>query len=221
MNGPDQLIAEALREIADQAAAPPRMAGTAWQAGRRRRRLNVVATSAAAIAGATAIAVMIPLALTGTPRAGGPGQGSGQGPATAAAPVRLRAPILFEQVASIGRTHCAAGTDQVPGNPPAGCVHLTGTGMTVTGVNSARVQRVKQHQYVVDLTLTRADSRLFAALSRNLAGQPRPHDEFAVISGGRALDLPRVDAPITGSHLQIFGFASRAQAEKLLRTAPR
>lgn len=220
MNGTDQLIAEALREIADQAATPPRMAGAAWQAGRR-RRLNVVATSAAAVAGATAIAVMFPLALTGSPRAGGPGHGSGQGPATATAPVRLRAPILFEQVASISHAHCAAGTDQVPGNPPAGCVHLTGTGMTVTGINSARVQRVKQHQYVVDLTLTRADSRLFAALSRNLAGQPRPHDEFAVISGGRALDLPQVEAPMTGSHLQIFGFTSRAQAEKLLRTVPR
>ena len=47
MSGPDSLIADALRGIADQAAAPRPMADAAWGAGRRRRRLGVMATSAA------------------------------------------------------------------------------------------------------------------------------------------------------------------------------
>jgi hypothetical protein len=218
VNGTGQLIAEGLREIADQAGPPPRMADAAWRAGRRRQRLSVLGVSAAGVAGATAIAVMIPLTLAGSPHAGGPGPGSAPGQATA--PVRLRAPILFEQVASVSRTPCAAGPGQVPGTPPAGCVHLTGTGMTITAVKSARIQRVRPYQYRVDLTLTRADSHLFGALTRDIAGLPSPHDEFAIISGGRAVDLPTVDAPISGGHLQVYGFTSRAQAQKLLRTTP-
>jgi hypothetical protein len=215
VNGTDQLIAEALRDIADQAAPPPRMADTAWRAGRHRQRRSVLAASVAGVAGAAAIAVAIPLTLAGSPHAGGPGPGSAPGP------VRLRTPILFEQVASVSRTPCAAGPGQVPGIPPDGCVHLTGTGMTITSLKSARVQRVRAHQYGIYLTLTRADAHLFAALTRNVAGLPSPHNELAIISGGHAVEVPTIQAPFTANgHLQIYGFTSRAQAQKLLRTVP-
>jgi hypothetical protein len=49
---------------------------------------------------------------------------------------------------------------------------------------------------------------------------PHPHNEFAIISGRRAITVPTVDAPITAGHLQILGFSSRAQAQNLLRTVP-
>jgi hypothetical protein len=216
VNETGQLIADGLGEIADQAGPPPRTAAAAWRAGRRRQRLGVLGLSAAGVAGATAIAVVIPLALAGSPHAGGPGPAPGQ--ATA---LRLRTPMLFEQVASVSRTPCAAGPDQVPGVPPNGCVHLTGTGMTITSLRSARVQRVRAHQYGIYLTLTRADAHLFAALTRNVAGLPSPHNELAIISGARAVELPTIQAPLTANgHLQIFTFTSRAQAQQLLRTVP-
>ena len=60
MNGPEPLIADALRDIAAEAPAPGAMADAAWQAGRR-RRLSRVSVVASAGAGALAAAIALPL----------------------------------------------------------------------------------------------------------------------------------------------------------------
>ena len=219
MNESDAIIADALRDLAEQAAAPPRMADAAWLAGQRRRRLSVVATSAAAASGAIAIAVVLSLAL-----AGGPGSprheadGSAHGP-SAAGRVSLRSPIQFEQVASIRDKPCSAGADRMPETNPAACVHLTGTGMTITDVKSARVQRSTAGGYELDIRLTSADSRVFAALTRELAGLRSPHNQFAIIADGRVLARPAVEAAFRVGLVQIE-VATRALAEHLLRHLP-
>jgi hypothetical protein len=218
VNEPGELIADALREIADQAAAPRPMADAAWRAGHRRRHLSVIATSAAVAAAAITIAVVVSLATAG------PGQPSAHrhgGSSIAAnsgsrALVRLHTPIQFEQVAWISDKRCAAGADQMPGTAPASCVHLTGTGMTITSVPSARVQRFVPGGYQLDLRLSPADSRVFAALTRELAGLHSPHNQFAVIADGRVLASPVVEAPITAGRVAISGFTSRAQAERIV-----
>jgi preprotein translocase subunit SecD len=63
----DQLITEALRDIAAEAAAPEPMADAAWRAGRR-RRLAVLGTSAASIVGAIALTLALVLPPTAAPR---------------------------------------------------------------------------------------------------------------------------------------------------------
>ena len=93
--------------------------------------------------------------------------------------------------------------------------------MTIARVESARVQRVPRGRYALDLRLTPAESRLFALLTRQLVGLHSPHNEFAVIVGGRVLALPKVEAPITFGRVQIIGFSGRAQAERLLKGLPR
>jgi hypothetical protein len=93
--------------------------------------------------------------------------------------------------------------------------------MTITWVESARVQRVPHGGYALDLRLTPADSHLFAVMTGQLARLRFPHNEFAVIAGGRALALPRVEAPIKAGQVQIMGFSSRAQVEHLLKGRPR
>ena len=221
MNESDALIADALRDLAEQAAAPPRMADAAWLAGQRRRRLSVVATSAAAASGAIAIAVVLSLALTGGP--GSPRHeagGSAHGP-SAAGRVSLRSPIQFEQVASIRDKPCSAGADRMPETNPAACVHLTGTGMTITDVKSARVQRSTAGGYELDIRLTSADSRVFAALTRELAGLRSPHNQFAIIADGRVLAKPTVEMPMTAGLVLVEGFTSRAQAESVIRVPSR
>ena len=78
MNEPGELIADALREIADQAAAPRPMADAAWRAGHRRRHLSVIATSAVIAAAAITIAVAGLLSTTAGPgRPGAHRQGGG------------------------------------------------------------------------------------------------------------------------------------------------
>jgi len=105
MNEPGELIADALREIADQAAAPRPMTDAAWRAGHRQQRLGVIATSAAVAAAAITIAVAVSLGTAAGPGPAGPGPAS-TGPVSApghgggsisanagtSAPVRLHTP---------------------------------------------------------------------------------------------------------------------------------
>ena len=229
MNEPGELIADALREIADQAAAPRPMTDAAWRAGHRQQRLGVIATSAAVAAAAITIAVAVSLGTAAGPGPAGPGPAS-TGPVSApghgggsisanagtSAPVRLHTPIQFEQVAWTSDKRCAAGAGEMPGTAPASCVHLTGTGMTITSVESAWVQQAPAGGYQLNMRLSPADSRVFAALTRELAGLRSPRNQFAVIAGGRVLAMPVVEAPITLSRVAVEGFTSRAQAERIV-----
>lgn len=63
MREADQLIADALRDIAAEAGLPGPVADAAWRAGRR-RRLAVLAASAASVAGAIVLALAVVLPLT-------------------------------------------------------------------------------------------------------------------------------------------------------------
>lgn len=73
MSDTDELIADALHDLAAQAAPVPPAADALWRAGQRRRRLSVLATSAAAgaIVGALVVALTWPtwaLATVAVPR---------------------------------------------------------------------------------------------------------------------------------------------------------
>ena len=214
MSGPQEMIADALREIAAQAGAPGPMADAAWRAGRRRR---LVALTASAVAGAAAIVaavLLLPLAAHGqlpSPPA------SQLGPA---APVSLRSPIRFQQVAAITGAPCPAGSGGLPGNllgsgAPA-CFHLTGAGMTVTALQSAQVVPSDTGGYLLEMVFTPAETGPFAALTRKVSGLPSPRDQVAIIIDGRVIDHPAVQGPVPGGSAQIAGFATRAQAESLL-----
>lgn len=215
MNRSEQLIADTLRDIAAEAPAPRPMADTAWHAGRRRRWGGLAAAGTAG-AGAIAAAIALPLAV-----AGSPGQSPGvlTGPTL---PVSLDSPVQFRQVASISGHACPPGSSGVPGPASqtaaaqAGCFHLTGTGMTVSTVRAAWVTRDNNGQYALNLRFRPADARQFAALTGKLAGQPTPRCQLAIIIGGRVVADPVVETPITAGQAQIPGFATHAQADRLL-----
>jgi preprotein translocase subunit SecD len=92
--------------------------------------------------------------------------------------------------------------------------------MTVTTVRSAQVTWSETGEYVLELDLTPAQASRFAALTRQLSGLPGPRDELAVVIGGRVIDHPAVMGTITGGQAPIHGFATRAQAERLLPRPP-
>jgi preprotein translocase subunit SecD len=81
----DQLIAEALRDIAAEAGPPGALADAAWRAGRR-RRLTALAASALAIAGAVALALALALPPAAAPRPASPAT-SAPGPAATQKPL--------------------------------------------------------------------------------------------------------------------------------------
>jgi preprotein translocase subunit SecD len=100
---------------------------------------------------------------------------------------------------------------RVNGGPE--CIRFTGTGMTVTRLQSARVQRAPGgHKYQIDIRLTSADARRFATLTRELAGQPSPRNRLAIVTNGYVLADPVVLAAITTGQAAITGFASQPQA---------
>jgi hypothetical protein len=216
VSGTDRLIADALRELEEQAAAPRQTAAAAWRAGRRRR---LAATAASAVGAAAAVAaavlLLLPLATGGGPvRPGHAGPGV---PAVApAAPISLRSPIEFRQVATIGSAPCAARSNALPGGNPPACFHLTGTGMTLTRIESEQVAKVGS-AYTLSFILSPADMGLFTALTGKLVGLPSPRDQLAIIIGGRVVAHPAVAAEVHGD-VEIAGLASHAQAEQLLQS---
>ena len=136
VSGPEEMIADALREIAAQAGAPRPMADAAWRAGRRRRLAALTASAVAGAAAIVAAVLLLPLAAHGQPPSRPPSQQE-------LAPVSLRSPIQFRQVAAISNASCPAGSRGLPGSLPGStapaCFYLTGTGMTVTALQSAQV----------------------------------------------------------------------------------
>jgi hypothetical protein len=214
VSGPEEMIADALREIAAEAGAPGPMADAAWRAGRR-RRLAALTASAVTAAAVLVAAVLLPLAAHGGPAHRQPSaSASQQGPA---APIRLRAPIQFRQVAAISPAACPAGSGRLPDSTAPACIYLTNTGLTVTTVRSAQVVRTGAGQYALHLVLTRAQTGPFAALTRKLSGLGlrSPRDQLAVIVAGRVITHPAVIGAITDGSPQIV-FATRAQAESVL-----
>ena len=213
MSGPEEMIADALREIAARAGAPGAMADAAWRAGRRRRLAALTASAVAGAAAIVAAVLLLPLAAHGQP----PSRPASQpGPA----PISLRSPIQFRQVAAISNASCPAGSAGLPGSPPGStapaCFYLTGTGMTVTALQSAQIVPSGTGSYVLDIIFTPAETGPLSALTQKVSGLPSPRDQVAIIIDGRVIDHPAVQSPIPGGNAQITGFATRAQAESLL-----
>jgi hypothetical protein len=212
VNGPEQMIADALRDIAAQAGTPGPMADAAWRAGRR-RRLAALTASAVAAAAVLVAAVLLPLAAHGSPARGQPPSTPASGPGPEVL-ISLRSPIQFRQVAAISDAPCPAGSAGLPDSAARACIYLTGTGMTVTTVQGAQVGPTGTGQYVVSLVLTPAQRGPFAALTRRLSGLRSPRDQLAVIVGGRVVAHPAVVGPITDGPQIVF--ATRAQVDSVL-----
>jgi hypothetical protein len=205
----DKLISGALREIAEQAVAPPPMADAAWQSGRR-RRLRVTAVSLAGAAGVVAAALLVPLAMAHGPTHIGH-------PASSAGRIRPHSPLQFRQVAGISSTPCKAGSGGLPGSLSPACFHLAGAGMTITRVRSAQLTEPKPGDYVIFISLAPADRHRFAALSEELVGLPAPHDQIAIVVGGQVIAHPAVTGVATSGFVQISGITSRSRAVTLIR----
>jgi hypothetical protein len=205
----DELIADALHDLAAQAPPAPSAADTLWRAGQRRHRLSVLATSAAA--GAIAGALVVALTVAGL------GLGHRGGPAAPAAPVWLRAPLVFAQVAAASRPPCGVHSAKVLAPNPPACLRLGGLRMTVSRIESARVKQFHGDD-LLEIRLTPADSRRFAKLTRELARLPSPHNVLATVIGGQIMDHPVVIRAVTTRWVGFTGFSNRAAAEFALRS---
>jgi hypothetical protein len=207
----DELITDALHDLAAQAVPAPQAADALWRAGQRRRRFSVLAASAAAgvIVGALVVAFTV----------GGLGLGHGGGPAAPApaAPVWLRSPLVFAQVAVTSRPPCPVHSAKVLASNPPACLRLGGFRMTVTRIESARVQQFHGDDLLA-IRFTPADSRRFATLTRELARLPSPHNELATVIGGRIVDHPVVISAVRTRWVQFTGFPNRAAVEFALRS---
>jgi hypothetical protein len=219
VSDPDELIGGALRDLAAQAVTVPPAADALWRAGQRRRRRNVVAISATA-PGAAAVAVVLAFTLGGGQGTPSGHAGSLGGATGATGHVVLSTPMQFKQVAQVSEGPCTAGAKPVPGSgTPSACVRFTRTGMTITRLESASVQRVpRSHQYQIDIRLTPADARRFATLTRELARQPIPRNQLAIVTNGYVLADPTVMGAITAGQAAIPGFVSKPQAQFFLAT---
>ena len=211
MSDTDELIADALHDLAAKAVPVPSAADALWRAGQRRRRVSVVAMSAAAgvIAGALVVALTV----------GSLGLGQRGGPAAPApaAPVWLRTPLVFAQVAAASRPPCAVHSAKVLASNPPACLRLGGSRMTVTSVESARVRQLHGAD-LLEVQLAPAAARHFATLTRELARLHSPRNELAIVIGGRILAHPVVIRAVTTRWVRITGFPNRAAAEYALRS---
>jgi hypothetical protein len=139
----------------------------------------------------------------------------------------LASPIQFRQVASVSHAPCPAHSGGLPGGTPPACFHLSGTGVTVTRVESLRVGKTAPgscssaaSRYSLSFILIPADTGAFAALTGKLALLPAPHDQLAIIINGRVVADPTVQTPIQRA-AEIACLPSRAVAEQLFQSLRR
>jgi len=202
MTGPDSLIADALRELAEQAAPPRLPAAAAWRSGRRRRR-----TAAA----------LVPLAT-----ANGPARPRHE----AVVPITLASPIQFRQVARIGSAPCPANSGGLPAEIPPRCIYLTGAVVTIRKVESLHLASrslggcMHTGGYMVYFVLVRANWAAVAALTGKLADLrgpgASPRNQMAIIVAGRLVSHGPVQGQFSSS-AQISCIPSRTQAEQLFQ----
>lgn len=216
-------IADALRDLAAQAVTVPPATNAIWRAGRRRRRRNMLAIAATA-PGAAAVAAVLAFTLGGGPGAPAGHGGSLGGATGATGPVALSTPIQFKQVAQVSKPPCTDGAKPVPGSgrAPSACIRFTGTGMAITRLESAHVQRAPGgHRYQIAIRLTPADARRFATLTRELADQHSPRNRLAIVTNGYVLADPVVLTATTAGQTAIPGIpgnATKPEAEFFLAT---
>ena len=210
MSDTDELLTDALHDLAAQAVPVPPAADALWRAGQRRRRLSVLATSAAA--GAVVGALVVALTVAGL----GPGHRGDPAASVPAAPVWLRAPLVFAQVAAASRPPCPVHSAKVLAPNPPACLRLGGFRMTVTSIQAARVKQLHGED-LLEIRLVPADSRQFETLTRELARLPSPHNVLATIIGGQIVDHPTVIRAVTTRWVGFVGFPNRAAAEFALR----
>ena len=215
MSDTDELIAGALRDLAEQAVTPPPAADALWRAGRCRRRLGAVATSAAAAVIALAVGLTVAVGGSGAGHRGVPRE-------PAAAPIGLSIPIVFRQVAAVGRPPCPTSVNPATGRAsgPPDCIRYTGTEMAITRIESVRVRQGSPGRYQMDIRMTPADARRFATLTRALAGLHSPRNRLAIVLNGDVLADRVVLTAITSGQVEIPppGFPSKPQAEFFMAT---
>jgi hypothetical protein len=225
VNRTDELIATALRDIAEEARDPQVLADVAWRTGRR-RRLTGLASAAAAMAAVIAIAVvLLPGHAVGSPGLSGPAPESG-GQGQAAAGVRLRFPLELRQLTAVSGKPCAQRSGGVPAGGITGvgtsgqCFWVDHTGMTITSVRSAAVRySTAVDGYVVSIGLRPSDAVQLGKLTTYIynayyeAGGPRA--DLAYIVGGQVYVNAMVSGPITNGELMI-ACRDHAAAERVL-----
>jgi hypothetical protein len=225
MNRTDELIATALRDIAEEASGPRPLADVAWRAGRRRRLAGIV-SAASTVAAAIAIAVvLLPGHAVGTPgatvRGLAPESSSRQHQQASG---RLRWPLELRQVTAVSDKPCPPHSAGLPGVSEPGlkaaseCFSLRRTELTITAVRSATVRlSATADQYEVVLGLARSDASRLGALTTAIVNTrpPWPGEELAFVVNGRVVSAPVVDGPITTGSLTI-NCATQASAEYLL-----
>jgi hypothetical protein len=225
VNRTDELIATALRDIAEEARDPQVRADAAWRAGRR-LRMTGMAAAAAAVAAAVAIAVvLLPGHAAGSAGGTGPGPESG-GQGRAATTVQLRSPLELRQVTAISGKPCPPHSAGVPASGITGvvndgqCFWVGRTGMTITSVRSAAVRYSPDTDgYMVFIGLEPSDAIQFGKLTTYIydayysGGGPRT--ELAFIVDGQVYVNATVAAPITNGEITI-ACRDHASAERVL-----
>lgn len=197
-------IAEGTRDRGRLAAR----AATAWRAVRRRRLTRIIASAMV-----MAMAAVLALALL-------PG-------ITASASVALRTPVELRQVTGMAIAHpCPPGS--VPEESPdfGVCFTLTRTGMVITTVQSAVVQKQATHAakqklplpafaYWVVIRFMPSGAAQFLTLTRDIYRLPYPRDELAIIVRGKLLGFSVIKKAGTEGTFEIL-FFSHSAAENLL-----
>jgi hypothetical protein len=215
MTGPEQLIASVLEEITMEAGPPRPLAAVAWNAGRRHRmatRASLAVASALAVAVA---ALVIPRAVHGA------------ADRLATAPIELRSPLVFREVAAIDHKPCPArsgglpgwpaeaGDPATPGQPATYCFHLTGSAITVTALRYARIAS-DGVGLQLRVRFPRAEADRLAALSEKLIHRAAPRNRLAIIVAGHVISAPEVVARIPAGRFWLR-VTTRDYAEHLLR----
>ena len=158
--------------------------------------------------------MLLPLAAHGQPPSRPPSQQE------QVAPVSLRSPIQFRQVAAISNASCPAGSGGLPGSPPGSaapaCFYLTGTGMTVTAVQSAQVVPSGTGGYQLEHRPHPGPDGPVCGLDPKGLRPASPRNQLAIIIDGHVIADTVVQSAIPGGKGPDLGLGYPGPGESLL-----
>lgn len=113
---------------------------------------------------------------------------------------------------------CTGNTspDTVASEKSDACYTL-GEGMTITRVKSVDMRVESGNGWSVELDLRPEDTGRLSTLTGQLAREQSPRNALAMVSNGRVISAPEVQAPITSGKLVLSGNFSRAEAERYVK----
>lgn len=130
---------------------------------------------------------------------------------------KVKGTLQLRKVLTKSDGACPTSSPGTVASEKSDACYTLGDGMTITKVKSVEMRVDGGSGWAVEFDLRPEDVGRLSTLTGQLASEQSPRNELAMVSNGRVISAPAVQAPITSGKLQLSGDFTRAEAERYVK----